>query len=201
MTGDIVVVDDEPGTLKLLKILLENAGYEVRAFTSGTLALRSIRVKAPDLVMLDIRMPVLSGFDLCEKLKADPGSAEIPVIFLSSATDVEDKIKAFAVGGVDYITKPFEKAEVLARAGTHVTLFRTEQQNRLLARRLSSEIRTAAEYVSSTLPGDLAGPVRISSRYLPSAELGGDCFNYAWIDDDHLMIEMIDVSGHGIGAA
>ena len=118
MTGDIVVVDDEPGTLKLLKTLLEMDGHEVRAFTSGALALRSIGVKTPDLVMLDIRMPGLSGFDVCAQLKADSDSAGVPVIFLSAATDIEDKVRAFAVGGVDYITKPFEKGEVLARVGT-----------------------------------------------------------------------------------
>lgn len=151
MSGDIVVVDDEPGTLKLLKTLLEVDGYEVRAFTSGELALRSIRVKTPDLVMLDIRMPGLSGFDVCERIKADPDSAEVPVIFLSAATEIEDKITAFAAGGVDYITKPFEKVEVLARVGTHVALhhaldevgritdaLRTREQTLRLAQRVAN---------------------------------------------------------------
>ena len=100
MTGSIVVVDDEPGTLRLLKTLLETDGYEVRAFTGGAAALRSIGVKAPDLVMLDIRMPGLSGFDVCGMLKADSGSAEIPVIFLSAATDIDDKLKKLRKLGI-----------------------------------------------------------------------------------------------------
>ncbi|MCB0932473.1 MAG: diguanylate cyclase [Mycobacterium sp.] len=141
MTGDIVVVDDEPGTLKLLKTLLEMDGHEVRAFTSGALALRSIGVKTPDLVMLDIRMPGLSGFDVCAQLKADSDSAGVPVIFLSAATDIEDKVRAFAVGGVDYITKPFEKGEVLARVGTHISLFRALNE----ITRVTEALRTREE--------------------------------------------------------
>ncbi len=128
MNADVVIVDDEPGTLKLLKTLLEIDGHDVRAFTSGAPALRSIRMKAPDLIMLDIRMPGLNGLDLCEKLKADPGSAGIPLVFVTAAIDIEDKIAAFAAGGVDYITKPFDKAEVLARVRTHLSLFHAQRE-------------------------------------------------------------------------
>ena len=141
MSGDIVIVDDELGTLKLLKTLLEIDGHKVRAFTGGGLALRSIGVKTPELVVLDIRMPGLSGLDICEKLKADPATAGIPVIFLSGAAGVDDKITAFAVGGVDYITKPFEKAEVLARVNTHLALFRASDE----IRRITDALRTSEE--------------------------------------------------------
>ncbi|MCB0932471.1 MAG: PAS domain S-box protein [Mycobacterium sp.] len=151
MSGDIVVVDDEPGTLKLLKNLLEADGYDVRAFTGGSLALRSIDAKTPDLVMLDIRMPGLSGFEVCEQLKANPASKDVPVMFLSGVTDIEDKVKAFEAGGVDYITKPFERAEVLARVGTHVSLFRAlEEVSSLteeLRRRQLEEYQSLSEAV------------------------------------------------------
>lgn len=141
MSGDIVVVDDEPGTLKLLKTLLQMDGHEVRAFTNGALALRSIAVKTPELVLLDIRMPGMSGFEVCEKLKANPDTAGVPIIFLSAATDIEDKIRAFASGGVDYITKPFETGEVLARVGTHLSLFRALAE----ISRMSETLRTREE--------------------------------------------------------
>ncbi len=86
MSGDIVVVDDEPGTLKLLKTLLEGDGHDVRAFTGGSLALRSIEAQMPDLVMLDMRMPGMSGIEVCERIKANPALKDVPVMFLSGAT-------------------------------------------------------------------------------------------------------------------
>lgn len=151
MSGDIVVVDDEPGTLKLLKTLLEGDGHDVRAFTGGSLALRSIEAQTPDLVMLDMRMPGMSGIEVCERIKANPALKDVPVMFLSGVTDLEDKVKAFQAGGVDYITKPFERAEVLARVSTHVSLFRAmEEINSLteeLRRRQLEEYQSLSEAV------------------------------------------------------
>ncbi|MCB9408854.1 PAS domain S-box protein [Mycolicibacterium sp.] len=170
MIGSIVVVDDEPGTLRLLKTLLETDGYEVRAFTGGAAALRSIGVKAPDLVMLDIRMPGLSGFDVCGMLKADSGSAEIPVIFLSAATDIDDKLQAFASGGVDYIVKPFEKAEVLSRARTHIALAHSRRENARYKQLIdTSNVATAMSRVDGTLSEVSKAAVELSGFDMDTA--------------------------------
>lgn len=128
MKGNILIVDDEPGALKLLKDILIEVGHVVRPFNNGELALRSISVEAPELFLLDIRMPGMSGFEVCQRIKADKRLKEIPVIFISAASDTEDKVKAFEAGGVDYITKPFQKEEVVARVKTHISLSHAMQK-------------------------------------------------------------------------
>jgi CheY-like chemotaxis protein len=101
MIGNILVIDDEPAALKLLKDILTAEGHVVRPFNNGNLALRSIRAEAPELVLLDIRMPDMSGFEVCRLIKADSRLREIPVIFISAAADIDDKVRAFEEGGVD----------------------------------------------------------------------------------------------------
>ena len=127
MNGSILIVDDEMAELTLLKDILSAEGYRVRPFSNGELALRSIMTEQPELILLDIRMPDLDGIELCHRLKENTSLREIPVIFISAASDLEDKIKAFQVGGVDYITTPFQKEEVTARVRNHITLYRTLQ--------------------------------------------------------------------------
>lgn len=128
MNGNILIVDDEPGALKLLKDILNAKGYHVRPFNNGALALRSIEAEAPELILLDMRMPGMDGLEVCRRIKADEHSRDIPVIFISAATDVQDKINAFQAGGGDYITKPFQKEEVLARVKVHVSLHRSMRE-------------------------------------------------------------------------
>ncbi|MCP4612697.1 MAG: response regulator, partial [Planctomycetes bacterium] len=102
--------------------------YEVRAAVNGSVALKAIREYPPDLILLDIMMPVMNGYEVCERLKADERSRDIPVIFLSALNETLDKVEAFSVGGVDYITKPFQKAELLARVNAHLSLRRLQQK-------------------------------------------------------------------------
>ncbi len=118
----ITIVDDTPANLDVLSSILENQGYEVAQFPRASLALKAAEIDPPDLFMLDIMMPEMTGFELCERLKSRPATADIPVLFLSALNDLDDKVKAFTVGGVDYITKPFQEKEVLARVHTHLTL-------------------------------------------------------------------------------
>jgi signal transduction histidine kinase len=120
--GDILVVDDTPENLRLLTNLLREYGYKVRPVPNGTMALSVIEMSAPDLILLDIMMPELNGYEVCSKLKQSPEYAHIPVIFISAIDDMIDKIKAFEVGGVDYITKPFQVEEVLARVEAHLKI-------------------------------------------------------------------------------
>lgn len=118
----ILVVDDTPDNLRLLVGLLTAQGYKIRPVTSGKMALSAAQGMPPDLILLDINMPEMNGYQVCEQLKAEERTRDIPVIFLSALNDVFDKVKAFAVGGVDYITKPFQVEEVLARINTHLAL-------------------------------------------------------------------------------
>jgi|GEM_PF-6221295 len=126
--ADILVVDDNPTNLRLLSQMLTQAGYHARPTTNGTMALSAARVVPPDLILLDIMMPDLSGYEVCEHLKADPKTREIPVIFISALETAMDKVRAFSVGGVDYIGKPFQMVEVIARIENHLRLRSTRQQ-------------------------------------------------------------------------
>ena len=125
--GDILAIDDTPANLRLLVGILTQQGYKVLAVPSGKLALLGIRQSLPDLILLDIMMPQMDGYEVCTHLKSDEVTRDIPVIFISAKDDVLDKVKAFAVGGVDYITKPFQVEEVLARVETHLALQRLQK--------------------------------------------------------------------------
>ncbi|NEO86421.1 MAG: response regulator [Spirulina sp. SIO3F2] len=124
----VMIIDDLAANLDLLSQLLTEQQYRVRTLTSGKMALRSIRNNPPDLILLDIKMPEMDGFAVCETLKQEEPLAEIPIIFLSAVDEVFDKVKAFELGAVDYITKPFQAIEVLKRVETQLTLLRQHQQ-------------------------------------------------------------------------
>nr|WP_245817489.1 response regulator [Hydrococcus rivularis] len=113
--ANILVVDDTPDNLRVLSASLMKRGYQVRCVKNGAMALITAKKAPPDLILLDIKMPEMDGYEVCEKLKADAHTREIPVIFLSALDDVFDKVKAFQVGGVDYITKPFQIEEIVVR--------------------------------------------------------------------------------------
>lgn len=139
--GRILIVDDTPDNLHLLTRMLTRRGYEVRAETTGEMALAAIEQDPPDLILLDICMPQMDGYELCQVLKENTQTRDIPVIFISALDEVLDKLRAFDVGGVDYITKPFRIPEVMARVTIHMTLRRLQQQlheqNELLKQQVS----------------------------------------------------------------
>lgn len=122
LKSNVMIVDDTPANLRLLAEMLNEQAYEVRPIPNGNLALKAIQATLPDLILLDINMPDLNGYELCQRLKTDEKTCDIPVIFISALDEVLDKVKAFEVGGVDYITKPFQVEEVLARINTHLTI-------------------------------------------------------------------------------
>jgi signal transduction histidine kinase len=132
-TATIMVVDDTPANLKLLEEMLQGRGYRVVQFPRGIMALRAAARNPPDLVLLDIMMPEMDGFEVCRRLKADEGLKDIPVLFISALDGTDGKIKAFSAGGLDYVTKPFHEEEVLARVKTHLALRR--QQVRIEAQK------------------------------------------------------------------
>lgn len=120
--AEILLVDDQPDTLRLLSIMLNSQGYRVNRVASGSAALKEVRRSTPDLILLDIRMAGMDGYEVCQRLKANDATQDIPIIFLSALNDTLDKVKAFNVGGVDYVTKPFEFAEVLARVENQIQI-------------------------------------------------------------------------------
>ena len=126
--ASILVVDDTPDNLRLLAGILGQQGYEVRPMPNGQLALMAAQSALPDLILLDINMPELNGYEVCERLKADEKTRDIPVIFISARGEVDDKVTAFELGGVDYVTKPFQFEEVLARVRTHLALRDLQKQ-------------------------------------------------------------------------
>lgn len=146
--GQILVVDDNPEALHLLVDILTDTGYDVRAAPSGELALWSALLHPPDLIALDVRMPGLDGFETCRALKRQECTAGVPVIFISGASDVNDRLAGFDAGGVDFIVKPYAAAEVLARIGTHMRMALAAKQ--LLARRAAAQV--SLETASATTP-------------------------------------------------
>jgi len=167
--ASILIVDDRQENLMLLKSILKKEGYQVRAAVNGNMALESVKAELPDLILLDIMMPVMSGFEVCRQLKEDETTREIPVIFLSAMQEPDDKVKAFTLGGVDYITKPFEAKEVLSRVKAHLTI-----------RQLQEDLAGAKEKVEERVDARTK-EIKLLSSYLqdiidsmPSALLGVD---------------------------
>lgn len=126
--GDILIVDDTPDNLRLLSAMLTKQGFEVRKALNGWAAIASAQADAPDLILLDIKMPEMEGYEVCQHLKADTKTRDVPVIFISALDDVMDKVRAFAAGGIDYVTKPFQEAEVLARIENQLQIQRLQKQ-------------------------------------------------------------------------
>ncbi|MGB3236863.1 MAG: response regulator [Geitlerinemataceae cyanobacterium] len=142
--AEILIVDDTPNNLRLLSDMLSDRGYEVRKAIDGQMALTSARVEPPDLILLDIVMPDIDGYGVCQALKSDPKTCHIPVIFLSALDDPLDKVKAFQVGGIDYITKPFQIEEVLARVQSQLTI-------RYLTQNLEAQVAKRTEQLTQAL--------------------------------------------------
>ena len=142
MQNNILIVDDTPENLTVLSRMLEAHGYQVRPAVNGQVALKAISRTLPDVILLDIIMPGMNGYELCRRLKADKQTREIPIVFMSALDEVMDKVKAFAAGGVDYITKPFHAEEVLARVHTHLALRNMQRRLQTQNIRLQQEVTT-----------------------------------------------------------
>jgi two-component system sensor histidine kinase/response regulator len=140
-SGDIMIVDDNPANLKLLENMLVGQNHEVRSFPLGRLALAAAGRNPPDLILLDINMPEMSGYQVCERLKSTPELAAIPVIFLSALNELPDKVKAFRCGAADYISKPFQFEEVNARVETHLRLYSLQRALKLQNETLEAAVR------------------------------------------------------------
>ncbi|HEV8002333.1 MAG TPA: SpoIIE family protein phosphatase [Planctomycetaceae bacterium] len=209
-TASILVVDDVSANLQVLSGMLKERGYKVRPVPSGELALRAARKDPPDLILLDINMPEMNGFEVCRHLKANETLRGIPVIFISALNENLDKVNAFACGGVDYITKPFQMEELHARVETHLKLRRlqveVEESNSRLERindRMSRDLEAAAKIQKTFLPSvaPAVSGLEFAWCYRPCDELAGDALNIIPLGGNRVGLYILDVSGHGVSAA
>jgi serine phosphatase RsbU (regulator of sigma subunit) len=202
-TADILIVDDNPTNLQLLSETLGERGYRVRAVTSGARALESVAAEPPDLILLDIRMPGMDGFEVCRQLKRDPRMQETPVLFISALDDLADKVSAFSAGGVDYITKPFHVEEVLARTETHLALRRLTRRLEETNARLERELRLAGKLQASLLRAELPDwpGWHMAARLRPASQTSGDFYAVIPLSSGEMGLLMADVVDKGVSAA
>jgi sigma-B regulation protein RsbU (phosphoserine phosphatase) len=201
--GDILIVDDTPANLRLLSQMLNEQGYHVRPVPDGRMALTAVQAKPPDLILLDIRMPDMDGYQVCEQLKMDALTKDIPIIFISALDAVQDKVKGFSVGGLDYITKPFHIEEVLARVETHLALRKLQEQLEYANQKMAQELALAGEVQEGFFPQELPGIPgwQLSVKMESARETSGDFFDIIPLPLGHYGILMADVVDKGVPAA
>jgi len=198
----ILIVDDAPVNIRTLSETLR-ADYEIIVALDGESALRIARESAPDLILLDILMPGLDGYQVCERLAQDPVTEGIPVIFITSMSGEEDERKGFAAGAVDYVIKPFSPPLVQARVQLHVSLLRARRSAEEAYRVISREIQTVADLQLRLLPqGEFRERgLTVSSLYRPSGRASGDYYDFFSVGLGRVRLAVADVSGHGARAA
>jgi sigma-B regulation protein RsbU (phosphoserine phosphatase) len=198
----ILIVDDAKANVDILVEALRHE-YKLSVALSGESALQSIERSQPDLVLLDILMPGIDGYEVCRRLRASAPTREIPVMFLSSLEEVQNKTLGFEVGANDYLTKPFEILEVKARVRS---LLKAKAYSDAVKEKIASELRIAREIQLGILPSDIAATtmgagIDIETFLEPAREVGGDLYEVLRTDDGRLVVAIGDVSGKGIPAA
>lgn len=194
----ILVIDDDPRVQSMLSRVLENQGYQVVVTNNSEDGIALARQLYPGLVICDWMMQH-SGLEVCRRIKAEPIST-VFFIFLTSLGSVADCVQALDAGADDFITKPIEQNELTARVRAGLRLHQMSRDLQKQKQLLEAELGEAADYVRSLLPPQLKEPLIINSRFIPSLRLGGDCFDYYWLDPDYLAIYLLDTAGHGLGA-
>ena len=198
----ILIVDDAKTNIDILVQALRDE-YKLSVAVDGAAALRSVEKSPPDLVLLDIVMPGLDGYEVCRRLRAQESTRELPIMFLSSLEDVKDKTRGFEVGGNDYLTKPFEVLEVKARVRS---LLKAKAYADAIREAMARDLRIAREIQMGILPADLAAATSgtgldVHAIIEPAQKVGGDLYEVLRASDDRLVVALGDVSGKGIPAA
>ena len=210
MSEKIFIVDDNLVNRKLLTAILKKEGYDLLEAEDGEEAIELAFREMPDLILLDIMMPKKDGYEVCTELKGDERTANIPIIFLSAKTQIEDKIKGLDLGGADYVTKPFDRGEVLARvkaqlkiAGLTKEVIKANEELLKKQEALDEDLKAAAGIQRSLLPKEPPDEdiVDVAWQFMPCEKIGGDIFNMVRLDEKHWGIYMLDVSGHGVPSA
>jgi len=199
----VLVVDDAPANVRIVNEILHDR-YKVRIATNGAKGLELAgSIPGPDLILLDVIMPGMDGYDVCAHLKANPSTKDIPVIFLTGQTETTDETRGFEVGAVDYIHKPFSPAVVAARVQTHLALRDTREQLERQLQVIRAELETARQIQLSILPQEIPWfpCLDIAARYIPMSSVAGDFYDFMVLDETRIGILVADVSGHGMPAA
>jgi sigma-B regulation protein RsbU (phosphoserine phosphatase) len=204
----ILLIDDDRILQQVLQRVLNREGAEVVLASDGPGGLAAARGHHPQLVLCDWNMEGMDGLEVCRRFKADPDLSNVFFILLTSRSALEDRVAGLDSGADDFLAKPVEPAELTARVRAGMRLYESNRSLRQLSRDLDQqkqlleeEMARAAEYVISILPTSIDGPIATESLFLPSQKLGGDCYDFYWLDDDHFVFYMLDVSGHGLAAA
>lgn len=193
-SASILIVDDVEDNIEILGDLLTFDGYNVQTARSGESALKLVQESRPDLILLDILMPGMDGFEVCKRLKSDAKTSDIPVVFVSSMTDIESKVKGFKSGGVDYINKPFQHAEILVRINTHITMLRLRKD--LEIRNAELERLANTDYLTNLY--NRRRFYRTSDKMFTEATRTGYPISITLLDLDYFK-KINDTHGHMIG--
>jgi sigma-B regulation protein RsbU (phosphoserine phosphatase) len=199
----LLLVDDNPTNLQVLYQTLETTGCKLLVAKNGETALSIAQKAAPDMILLDIMMPGIDGFEVCRRLKDNPATAGIPVIFLSALTDTKDKVQGLQLGAVDYVSKPFQPEEVIARVNTHLTIHRLKQEVEKKKDALEKELKVVSDVQRRLLPKKLPEieGLRIAVHYETSLYAGGDYYDITRVADNQWGILVADAEGHSAPAA
>ena len=199
----ILLVDDQPANLQVLFQTLKSIGCNLLIAKSGETALAIAQKAHPDLILLDIMMPGIDGFEVCRRLKADPGTERIPVIFLSSLDETADKVRGLQLGAVDYVSKPFQPEEVIARVNTHLTIHRLNLEVQNQRDQLEHELKVVSQLQRNLLPERLPhiDGLKLAVHYETSRYAGGDYYDIVALPNGRWGFLVADAEGHSAPAA
>ncbi|MBE9069198.1 SpoIIE family protein phosphatase [Leptolyngbya cf. ectocarpi LEGE 11479] len=201
--ADILVIDDDPIIRRILQRMLQSQGYRVAIAETAADGLDQALAITPPVILCDWRLPgTIDGLEICRRLKEHPDLSMSSFLLITAHAETASRVEALEAGADDLLMKPIDMAELKARVKSGMRLCQLTRDLKKQKQYLENELAEAASYVQSLLPRDTdKPPVKIQTRFLPSQQLGGDCFDFYWLDPDYLVIYLLDVSGHGLGAA
>ena len=201
--ADILVVDDDPIIRRILQRMLQSQGYRVAIAETAAEGLEQALAITPPVILCDWRLPgAVDGLEICRQLKEHPDLSMSSFLLITAHAETASRVEALEAGADDLLMKPIDMAELKARVKSGMRLCQLTRDLKKQKQYLENELAEAASYVQSLLPQDTdKPPVKIQTRFLPSQQLGGDCFDFYWLDPDYLVMYLLDVSGHGLGAA
>ena len=197
----ILVIDDDPTIRMTLQRFLKSQGYDAIVAKDGEEGLAKAKELRPSLIICDWMMPIIDGLEVCRQIKSSPDLANIYLILLTARDQEGDLVRGLEMGADDFLGKPPRINELRARVRAGLRLYQATEEIQRQKRLIEQELAQASQYVRSLLPEPLEGNISIQSSFLPSTQLGGDSFDYFWLDRDHLALYLLDVSGHGVGSA
>ncbi|NUN64498.1 SpoIIE family protein phosphatase [Pseudanabaena biceps] len=199
--SQLLIIDDDPTIRMTLQRFLKSQGYDVVVAKDGDEGLAIAREIHPSLIICDWMMPIIDGLEVCRQIKSDSQLANIYLILLTARDQEGDLVKGLEMGADDFLSKPPRINELRARVRAGLRLYHATEEIQRQKQLIELELIQASHYVRSLLPANIEGKISIQSSFLPSTQLGGDSFDYFWLDEDHLALYLLDVSGHGVGSA